>query len=298
MFNKLKWAIAKSFIGKYLNDKTFLQIKYRRLMEGKRLDFNNPKGFNEKLHWLKLYYRNPLLTKLVDKFEIKKYVTEKIGKEYIIPNYGVWDNFDDIDFQKLPNQFVLKTTHDCGGIVLCTSKEKLDINKAKLKLEKHLKNNHYYKNREWAYKDVKPKIIAEKYFTNKGDNNENEGLIDYKFLCFGGEPKIMQVSTERFNSSLKHYFYDENFQRLDIDGQHTSSAEKGIKKPQNFGLMLSLATKLSSNFPFVRVDFYEVEGKVFFGELTFYPAGGFYFYKPEKWEKAMGDWIKLETYEN
>ncbi|MDO5638096.1 MAG: ATP-grasp fold amidoligase family protein [Myroides sp.] len=296
MLNKLKWIIAKSFIGKYLSDKTFLQIKYERIMREK-LNLNSPIGFNEKIQWLKLHYRSPLLTTLVDKFEVKNYVAEKIGAEYVIPNYGIWESFDDIDFKRLPSQFVLKTTHDCGGVILCTDKNGLDLKKTKSKLEKHLKNNHYYKNREWAYKDVEPRIIAERYFTNKRSDNEIEELVDYKIFCFDGEPKIIQISTGRFNSGLKHNFYDINFQKLDIV-KYKGGTEEDISKPENFELMLLLAKKLSSNLPFVRADFYNIEGRVFFGELTFYPGGGFSPFKPKEWEERVGNWIKLKAYEN
>lgn len=271
----------------WMPDKPYLQIFYYAEF-GKFIDFKNPKTFNEKLNWLKLYYRRPDLITLVDKYEVKKYIADKIGEQYVIPTLGVWDKFEDINFNELPNQFVLKCTHDSGGLVVCKDKSKLNLKEVKAKIEKSLTNNYYLWTREWPYKGVKPRIIAEKYM----EDQETGELRDYKFFCFNGEPKLMFVASERGLKNTKFDFYDMQFHHMNIV-QHYPNSEYSIEKPEHFEKMVMLAEKLSAGFPHVRVDFYEANGQVYFGEMTFYHFGAIVPFETEEWDKKIGDWLVL-----
>ncbi len=277
------------YMLRFLPDKIYLQLYYFASNK-KFMNLKKPQTFNEKLQWLKLYDRNPEYTKMVDKYEAKKYVASKIGEEYIIPTLGVYDKFDDIDFSKLPNQFVIKCTHDSGGLVICKDKTKLDIKAARKKINKCLKNNYYWLGREWPYKNVKPRIIIEKYITDESKND----LKDYKIFCFHGKPEMILVCSERFILNNMHKtFFDTNWNQLNLtEGNHITN--KKIKKPKHLNLMLKLATKLSENIPFIRVDFYEINNKVYFGELTFYPNGGFEKFEPKYWDYKLGRMINLK----
>lgn len=272
----------------WMSDERFLKKEYYLAM-GKTLNLNTPKTFNEKLQWLKLYNREPQYTMMVDKYAVKQYVANKIGSQYIIPTLGVWNHFDEIDFDELPNQFVLKCTHDSGGIVICKDKLKLDKRAAKQKLEYYLKRKYYYVHREWPYKNVKPRIIAEKYMSN--DNGED--LNDYKLMCFNGQVKATFVCSDRFSEDgLKVTFYDTNWKRMPFE-RHYPASKTDIARPNTYDEMLILAEKLAFQIPFVRVDFYEVHGRVYFGELTFFPGSGYEEFTPEEWDKKLGDWINL-----
>ena len=281
-----------SSYGRDMDDETYIK-KMFKLKMGYELDLNNPQTYNEKLQWLKLYYKNPECTKMVDKYLSKQYVADIIGEEYVVPLYGVWDSFDEIDFDSLPRQFVLKTTHDCGGVVVCKDKNTLDKEKAKSFLNKHLAHEYFYHCREWPYKNVKPRIIAEKFMKDSKYQAE-EGLTDYKFFCFDGEPKAMYIATDRFNENeeTKFDFFDVEFNHLPFTNGHPNSS-KNIQKPEHFELMIELAKKLSEGLPHVRVDFYESEGKIYFGELTFFHMGGIVPFKPEEWDYKFGEWLKL-----
>lgn len=272
----------------HLPDKIYLKSLYK-YKTGKKLNLNNPETFNEKLQWLKLYDRNPEYTKMADKYEAKKYVASVIGEEYIIPTLAVYDKFEDIEWDKLPNQFVIKCTHDSGGLVICKDKNNLDLEKAKKKIQKSLKRNYYYTGREWPYKYIKPRIIAEKYM----GTNEQKELIDYKFFCFNGNPKVILVCSERFSSdNMCETWFDENWNFLDIiESNHR--VNKKIKKPINFSQMMEFSKKLSRDISFIRVDFYEINGKIYFGELTFFPAAGFEKFEPEEWDKKLGNMLEL-----
>lgn len=292
----LKYLIYK-YIIRLIPDSIWIRLQFRRKM-GCWPNLKNPKTFNEKLQWLKLYDHNPLYTKLVDKYEAKKIVGEQIGSEYIIPTLGVWDKFDDIDFDKLPNQFVLKCTHDSGGLVICKDKSKLDVDAARKKITNCLKFNYYWAIREWPYKNVKPRIIAEKYLeeneiiTSENSTKEKTDAIrDFKFFCFGGVPKIMYVSRDKAEQPTTDFF-DMSFNHLDMRMRDPNSSVFP-PCPKNFELMQKLAQKLSTNFPHVRVDFYEIGNQVYFGELTFYHNSGLSHVYPSKWEKELGEWIKL-----
>ena len=274
--------------GRKLSDEEYL-CRVFKLKTGKRLNLKDPQTFNEKIQWLKLYDRKPEYTKMVDKYEAKNYVAERIGEQYIIPTLGVWESFDDIDFESLPEQFVLKCTHDSGGLVICRDKKTLDIEEARKKIEWSLKREYYWLWREWPYKNVKPRIIAEKYM----EDSKTSELRDYKFFCFNGEVKILFVASERQGEGeTKFDFFDMDYNHLPIINGHPNATILP-QKPVCFEEMKTLAAKLSKGIPHLRVDFYEVDGKVYFGELTFSHWGGLVAFEPEEWDKKLGDWIKL-----
>ncbi len=255
----------------WMKDETYLKIVFKARM-GKELNLEAPKTFNEKLQWLKLHYRDPLHTRLVDKYEVRSYIAETLGEEYLIPLLGVWDNPADIDYDSLPDQFVLKCTHDSGSVVICRDKAKLDKAAAAKKLARGLKNNGYNFGREWPYKDVKPRIIAEKYMVD----DETGELRDYKFFCFDGKVDCVMLCMERATSDTKFYFFDRdwNLLRYNIRGKNAPEGFT-VLKPSNMDEMFALAQKLSAGFPYSRVDLYSVNGKSYFGEITFFPNSGF-----------------------
>lgn len=267
LLKKIKYfADYKVFRG--LSDEAVLKFYYR-IFIGRKLDLKNPKGYNEKLQWLKLHDRNEEYTRLVDKYQVKKIVADSIGEEYVVPVVaGPWKSVDEIEIDKLPKKFVLKANHDCGSTIICENKEIFNWKQAKKKLKKALKDNYYYMGREWPYKNVAPCIFAEEYLEHKDEGS----LTDYKFLCFNGVPQAMFIVTER-DRGLKVDFYDMNFNHLPIV-RHYPNSQKKIDKPERFELMIELAQTLAQDFPHVRIDFYENEGKVYFGEYTFYPGGG------------------------
>ena len=278
----------KEFL-RFLPDKAYIQLYY--FAQFKHFcNLKNPKTYNEKLNWLKLNDRNPEYTKMVDKYEVKKYVSNIIGEEYIIPTLGIWDKFDDIDFDELPEQFVLKCTHDSEGVVIVKDKSSFDVDKARKKINEALKCNFYYIGREWPYKNVKPRIIAEQYM----EDSQTEELKDYKIFAFSGEARALFIASDRQNPNeqVKFDFFDVNFQHLDIRQGHPNSAILP-DKPSNLKEMISLAEKLSEEFPQVRVDFYECNGKTYFGEMTFFHHSGFVPFDPDKWDAIFGSWIKL-----
>ena len=254
----------------WMPDAILLRILFR-LRVGYGLDLKNPKKFNEKIQWLKLFNRNPLYTTLVDKYAVKQCIADKIGKQYIIPTLGVWNKFDEIDFDKLPDQFVLKCTHDSGSYIICKDKTKFDVNHARKKLSSALKRNYYYAGREWPYKNVPPRIIAEKYIEDR-----NGAFVDYKFSCFNGNVDCVMVCLDRHINDVKFYFFDKNWnlKRLNVRGKNAPEGFT-IPKPSCMDEMFELAAKLSKDIPFVRVDLFECDGKVYFGEMTFYPDSGF-----------------------
>lgn len=291
LLKKIVHGLRRRNLLNWLPDKAYIKLLYY-VQFGKKINLRNPKTYNEKLQWLKLNDRKKIYTTMVDKYEAKKYVAEKIGKKYIIPTIAVYDKFEDIDFDKLPNQFVIKCTHDSGGLVICKDKENLDTKKAKEKIEESLKKNYYYNWREWPYKDVKPRIIIEKYMVDESDVE----LKDYKFLCFNGKPKILYVATDRPQATKINY-YNLNFERLPFK-QHYENFDKKIDKPKGFEKMIELAEILSKDIPNVRVDFYDINGNVYFGELTFYNCGGFEKFEPDIWDKKIGDMLNIEIKRN
>ena len=270
-------------------DKKYLQIKYKKVMH-RDLDLDNPKSFNEKIQWLKLYDRKDEYTNLVDKYEVKKHIADVIGSKYLIPTIGIYDKFDQINFDSLPNQFVIKCTHDSGGIVICKDKANFNIFEARKKIEKSLNTNYYYSSREWPYKNVKPRIIVEKYMEDKIAHE----LIDYKVLCFDGVPKIIFTCTDRYTDGLKVTWFDLNWHKLPFE-RHYPASNKKIAKPKKFDEMIKFSEKLSKNIPFVRMDWYEINGDLYFGEYTFYPGSGMEEFTPEEWDYKLGELIKLPS---
>ncbi|MBE5819572.1 MAG: glycosyl transferase [Clostridiales bacterium] len=288
--NPLWFIIFLNNRGFYLlGDKKYLRLLYKLEMNSK-LDLENPNTFNEKLQWLKLYDRNPKYIKMVDKYEVKDYIEKTIGKEYIIPTLNVYNSFNEIDWEKLPKQFVIKCTHDSGGLIICKDKNSLDIKSSERLINKCLKNKFYYSGREWPYKNVKPRIIIEKYMATE----EQPELIDYKFFCFNGNPKLLYVSEGLSDhNTAKISFADMDYKMTEFYRKDYKPFDKLPKKPENFEEMKELAKVLSKDIPFVRVDFYEIEGKIYFGELTFYPCSGYIPFKPEKYDKILGDMLEL-----
>ena len=285
LFNALIWRVYYYCCP----DKIYLNRKFIEVF-GRKINWHNPKTYNEKLQWIKIYDRNPLYTKMVDKYEVREYIETIIGKEYLIPCFGVWDSFDDIDFNILPNQFVLKCTHDSNSVIICRDKSLLDKNAVRNKLTKHLKNNYYYNAREWPYKHVKPRIIAEKYM----EDMKTVELRDYKFFAFDGITKACFIASDRQKNGTecKFDFFDTNFNSLNIQHGHPNSKVLP-DKPVNFDKMMDLANKISKGFPEMRIDFYECNGNIFFGEITFFHHSGFVPFLPEKWDDIFGTWIKL-----
>lgn len=278
---------AKSRLSHAMPDEMYLKMRYR-IMMGKKLDLENPQTFNEKLQWLKLHDRNPAYTRMVDKQAVKQYVAELIGEEHIIPTIAVFDNVNEIDLATLPKQFVMKCTHDSGSVILCKDKDNFDLSAAKSKLGRCLRRNMYWWGREWPYKDVPRRIIAEKYM----DDGSAE-LKDYKFMCFGGEAKCSFACTDRFSKAGLHVtFFDREWNVMPFERQYPS-CKKGLPKPKNYEKMIELAETLSASIPFLRVDFYEVDGFIYFGELTFYPGNGMEEFSPEQWDYILGSWINI-----
>lgn len=275
-------------IARIMSDEAYLKYVYKRNFH-RELNLENPQSFNEKLNWLKLYNRNPLYTQLADKYQVKKIVAERIGSKYVVPNYGVWERFDDIDFDTLPNQFVLKTTGDSFGVTLCKDKTCFDKKAAKDKFTYCLKKNYYYRTREWPYKDIKQRIIADMLL----DEHTGHELRDYKFWCFNGVPKIMYLTNK--GSHITENFYDMDFNPvMDID-HGFPRVQPEFKKPECFDEMKQLAAKLSQGIPFVRIDFFYVGGKVYFGEFTFFDWAGLYPFKTYEMDLRIGSWLELPT---
>lgn len=277
--------------GKWIPDTIYLQMLYYLRMR-KKLNLKHPITFDEKLQWLKLYNRRPEYTMMVDKVAVKKYVAKVIGNEYIIPTLGVWDNPDEIDFAKLPDQFVLKCNHNSGlGMCICRDKNKLDISKVRAELRKGLRQDYYLTGREWPYKNVKRKIIAEEFISTEKDMD----LMDYKFFCFNGEPYYCQVISDR-EKLMSIDFFDKDWNHQDFhEPKEYPFASLLPTKPKNLDLMWSLAKTLALQIPFVRIDFYNLNGKIFFGEITFFPTNGMGGFDPEVWDKKMGDMICLPS---
>lgn len=273
----------------WLPDKVFLNAAFRARF-GRKLDLKNPKTFNEKLQWMKLYNRNPVYTMMVDKYLVRNYVREIIGEEYLIPLLGAWDDPDKIDFDKLPMQFVLKCNHNSGlGMCICKDKNKLDIAKVKNDLRKGLKQDYYLTGREWPYKNVPRKIIAEKYMVDESGYE----LKDYKYYCFDGKVRIVMINSDRMSSlETKANYFDENYQPLDFVWGY-ENAKIPPAKPEKFEEMKSLAEKLSEGIPHVRIDFYQTPQGIFFGEMTFFDGSGFDAIEPIEWDYKIGSWINL-----
>lgn len=279
--------LSKLGVTKYISDKAFVEKEYF-LNTGEKLNLVHPQKFNEKLQWLKLYDHNPQYTIMVDKYRARQYIKDVIGDQYLIPLLGVWEKPDEIEFDLLPNQFVLKCNHNSGtGMCVCKDKSRIDISKIKRELRKGLREDYYSVHREWPYRDVQRQIIAEKYMVDEG----GEVLTDYKFFCFNGEPRVMYISNDGAENPRTDFF-DMEFNHLPIIMKDPNS-EQLPKKPQNFELMKELAEKLSEGIPFLRTDFYEINGNVYVGELTLYHNAGLSHIEPEEWSYKLGSYIDL-----
>ena len=278
--------VSRGFFN-WMSDEQFLKIIYK-LALGKKLDLDNPITFNEKLNWLKLNDRNPQYSLLADKYEVKKIVAEKIGQEYVVPCYGAWDKFEDIDFDSLPEAFVLKANHDSSGATICKEKSKIDKQLLSQHFQRLLSRNYFYVGaREWPYKNIKPQILAEKLL----EDSSGGRLRDYKFWCFNGEPLYMYCTVK--GGDVYENFFDMNFNPVDISHGFRRLAPEPAK-PHNFELMKQLAAQLSSGIPFVRIDFFEVNDKVYFGEYTFYDWGGLKPFVDYQQDMHLGSLINLD----
>ena len=275
---------------RWLPDKTYLKIMFRLRM-GKKLNLDAPETFSEKLQWLKLYNHRPEYTTYADKYAVRAFIKERIGEDHLIPLLGVYDSWDQIDFERLPYRFVIKCNHDSGGIYIVKNKTKLDINAARQFIEKRLKKNFYWAGREWQYKDIPRKIIIEKFM-----EDETGELRDYKFMTFNGRVEWCFVCTDRFagsrdeNMHITHF--DRNWNRLPFQRGYPVDS-KPIEPPVHLDEMIKYAELLGAGIPLVRVDFYEISGKVYFGEMTFFSGGGMEPFNPEEWDRIMGDKIVL-----
>ena len=286
-------SIVSNFL-RWLPDAPYLKLLYRFKM-GHRLDLKSPKTFTEKIQWLKLYNRKPEYTTMVDKYAVKQYVANIIGEEYIIPTLGVWDKPEDVDWENLPNQFVLKTTHGGGGggVVICKDKKIFDKNAAIDKLNESLSSDIYRGLREWPYKNVPKRIIAEKFMAPEKSSAPKD-LPDYKFFCFNGEPKYCQVIRDRHTKETID-FYDMDWNHMLFVGLNPV-ARNGltpVARPGNLDEMKDICRKLADSKSFVRVDLYVVDDKSYFGELTLYPASGMGVFTPEEWNSKLGDLLTL-----
>lgn len=299
MFKKpgpLMAGLIRKFWFLFPNDALFLKIIYRFQM-GHKLDLNNPQSFTEKLQWLKIHDRKPEYTNMVDKIKAKEYVAKVIGKEYIIPTLGIWNHFDEIDFSLLPQQFVMKTTHGSGGsdVVICTDKDSFDKSSAKKIIESSLRRNGFNKYREWPYKNVERKILAEQLLVEKDNNGDSkQDITDYKFYCFNGKPTYCQVIKNRRTKETIDFF-DMEWKHQNFVGLTPSASYSEVPplKPVNYDKMQEIARKLSQNIQFVRIDLYEVGDRVFFSEITFYPASGYGRFTPKEYDMILGKMIHL-----
>ena len=315
MFEKLiRRIIEETPVGGWLPDKLYLSLQYRCRM-GRKLHLDNPQTFNEKIQWLKIHDRNPLYPTLVDKVAVKEWAAAKIGEEYIIPTLAVWDSVDEIDIDALPERFVLKCTHDSGSAVLCTDKASFDLEAAKKRLSERLALDYGARFREWPYSKVPRRILVERFLDsgsasarNDKEDSRNDNIVistkdqgsarrdlsDYKFFCFSGKPELLFIATERNNplTETRFDFFDEEFRHIDVRNGHPN-ADVPPQKPEGFEEMKRLAATLSEGLPFVRVDFYEADGKVYFGEMTLYHWSGLRPFEPEEYDLTFGKMIKL-----
>ncbi|MCE2612693.1 glycosyltransferase [Flavobacteriaceae bacterium D16] len=287
---KVPYTLKKLLFGllkklKFLPPAFYVKIYYE-YYTGKKLNLRQPKEFNEKIQWLKVYYKNPLLTKLVDKYSVREYVKEKVGDEYLNELLGVYNKCGEVDFDALPDQFVIKGVHGFHFNLIVPDKSQLNRRKARYLMTKWLSKNQYYRGGlEWAYKNVPPRLIAEKFLAEMG----KDAINDYKFYCFSGVPRFVQVDRQ----TEIHSYYDPEWNLLPFTKGKSPLKKDPLEKPENFETMVGLAGKLAGDFPFVRVDLYNIDGKILFGEMTFYPSDGRTEFKPEEYNRILGDYIEL-----
>lgn len=273
----------------FVPDKQMIKLQYR-ISSGRKLNLKKPERFTEKLQWYKLNHRDPLMIQCSDKYKVREYIISKGYENILVPLYGVYDRAEDIDFEKLPSKFVLKTTNGSHTNILCEDKNKLNIELTVKTLNEWLTKRSSKLGREWAYYDIQPRIICEAYL----EKDENNDLIDYKFFCFNGHPFSLYVITERFlEDGIKLGIYDTKFNRLPYKRSDIRGLTTDAVKPGNFDEMIEIAKKLSEDFPHVRVDLYNIDGKIYFGELTFYTAGGYQNYEPDEFDLMLGKQFNL-----
>ena len=287
-YKRIRRALQKRLIRPFLDDEAVARFAFRDRFD-KSLSLETPKTFNEKIQWIKLYDRNPLMKLYADKYEVRKIVQNKIGGHILNKLYGVFQSVDEIDFNLLPESFVLKATHGSGWNIIVKNKSELDIKETKKKMKKWLETDYYKRTREWSYKNILPRIVCEKYMENKDGS-----LIDYKFFCFNGTPLFIQVDLDRYIGHTRA-FYTVEWEKLDFYMVNRSCVyhEKEVKKPDSLIDMIKIAQVLSSIFTFARVDMYDVHGKVVFGEVTFYPGGGWEKFSQERWDLEFGNLLQL-----
>lgn len=279
--------ILATYVCAIIPDGIYLRILYRVRM-GEKLNLNNPVTFNEKMQWLKIYQKKNDHSYMTDKARVRDYIEKKIGKEYLIDTVGIYDSYEDIKFEDLPDEFVVKCTHDSGSVILCNSKEDLIRNKNKLK--KALKRKYYLAGREYSYKGITPRLIIEKKLTNDPD----KGLRDYKFYCFNGEPTYLYISEGLLkHSTARISFYNIDYSLADFCRSDYPRLDYLPEKPVNYEKMLDICKILSEGNPFVRVDLYEVDGKIYFSELTFSPCGGYMPFEPKEYDRILGEKLIL-----
>lgn len=285
--------VLLSKYGHFIPDKLYLKLKFR-LREGYWMDFENPHTLNEKLQWLKLHNRQDKYTLYSDKYEVKKYIREVLGEGYVIPTIGIWDNPEEIDFSKLPEKFVLKPTHNSSvGRCICTDKSKLDIRKAISVLKKALAQNYYYVWREWPYKNIKPRIIGEEFVQNA----DGSPIVDYKFYCFGGSPQYFMYSVGEAHHCVRNCKFDMKGNNIDylFKKQRTLSDDE-ISLPKNLDEMVAIVEKLCVGYPHIRIDLYNVDGHIYFGEMTFYTGDGFINIENNEFSQKLADLIDITPY--
>ncbi len=272
---------------KFIPDEPYVRICYRIQM-GKRLELDPPRTFNEKLQWLKLHDRRPEQTRWVDKYEVRKLIAGLVGEDHLFPLLGVWDRAEDVDFDRLPDRFVLKCTHDSGGTVICRDKSRFDVRAARRKLAAGLKRNYYWAGREWAYKDVRPRIIAEPLMADESGTE----LKDYKFFCFDGEPRLIQVDFDRF-ANHKRNLYDLEWRYQPFQLMFPTDPGRVIPKPANLDEVLAFVRRITPKVPFMRTDLYLIGRRIYFGEFTLHHGGGAEPFQPESYDEQLGTWIRL-----
>ena len=272
---------------RFLPDKPYIMLQYYKHSH-RMLNLKNPTRYNEKLQWMKLYDHNPLYTSLADKYLVKSYVADAIGERYVVPLLGVWDSPDEIDFSVLPEQFVLKTNHDSKGLVICKDKSKLDLDSTREFLRVRLKHSGFTYGREWPYKNIKRKIIADQYL-----EDENGELPDYKVMCFNGEPKLIQLHRGRFTDEYTQDYYDTNWVRQSFNQVGLHEAAEPVSRPAFLEEMLEKSSVLAAGIPQVRVDWFYANGQLFFGEMTFFDASGYDEFVPDEINEFLGSLIKL-----
>lgn len=295
----------KRFVGvrlsriRSIDDETALKLLYQSIFK-QQLDLDNPKSFNEKIQWLKLYDRNPAYQEMVDKITAKEWAGELIGEDHIIPTLQAWSDVESMSLGELPNRFVLKTNHDSGTVIICDGKEHFDVQRARRILKKSLKRNFFYQYREWPYKNITPRIFAEQFISDSNDPGElteadqNTDITDYKFLCYGGKCKYIFTCTGRDSGDLRVDFFDLDWNHLPFE-RHYPNADIPTPKPILLPEMIDIAETLSQGIPFVRVDLYLCSGNIYFGEMTFYPGTGIEEFSPVEWDYILGEPIEIES---